>query len=233
MLIIIGAAVFSATSVRAANIVWVSDFFTDGAFSPLGSDVNDTNFITILQNAGHNVVRFNPPAGVNTLLTAAQITALNTNDLVILGRALDSAAFQGAQGSQWNTNITKPLMMNSSYLIRNSRLGWFTGETVPDSTPGVLGAVNLGNPKVAYIFGNVSMTGTNTTDPFDVAVDRNNSLISVAPVSGGTIIARSTAGTIGTVIADFPAGTVVRSGTNVLAGYRMFFSAGSREAATP
>jgi hypothetical protein len=233
LVLVFCAALGGTTFTRAANILWVSDFFTDNSFAPPGSGVNDTNFITILQNAGHNVVRFNPPANLNTLLTPAQLADINTNDLIIMGRALDSAPYQGAQGSQWNTNITKPLMMNSSYLIRNSRLGWFTGETVPDSTPGPLAAVNLSDPKTAYIFGDVTMNGTNTADPFDIAVDRNNSLISVAPVAGGTIIARSTAGTIGTVIADFPAGTTVRSGTNVLGGYRMFFAAGSREAASP
>jgi hypothetical protein len=221
-----------AEKTSAANILWVTDFFTDNSFSPPGSDVNDTNFIVILQNAGHNVWRFNGPNGVNNLLTAEQIDAINTNDLIIVGRATDSGAFNsGPQGNQWNTNITKPLMMNSSYLVRNSRLGWFTGETVPDVAGTLLTAVNLSDPKTAYIFGGVALNGNTTVDPFDVPIDRNLSTISVAPAAGGAVLATAASGA--TVIADFPAGTPVRSGTNVLAGYRMFFAAGSREAASP
>ncbi len=234
VLVMMGAVLFQTASARAANILWVSDFFTDNSFSAPGTGVNDTNFITILQSAGHNVFRFNPPASQNTALTPAQIAAINTNDLIIIGRASDSAAYQaGVQANQWNTNITKPMIVQSSYLLRNSRMGWFTGETVPDSVPGPMNAVNLSDPETAYLFGTVALSGNNTVDPFEVAVDRNTSLFTSAPVAGGTILARTVSGTVGSVIVEFPAGTVVRSGTNILAGYRMFFGSGSREAASP
>src|SRR5258705_7348704 len=80
-------------SVRAANIVFVSDANdplagagdpnTFRGFFPPGSGYSDSGFVTILQNAGHNVIRFNQPNAQAQLLTEAEITALNTNDLVI------------------------------------------------------------------------------------------------------------------------------------------------------
>src|SRR5881397_34937 len=93
--------------VRAANIVWVSDANDPGVgFFPTGSGYSDSGFVTLLQNAGHNVIRYNQPNAQATLLTPAEIAALNTNDLIIISRTVNSGAYQQGQGDQWNTSIT-------------------------------------------------------------------------------------------------------------------------------
>jgi hypothetical protein len=129
----------------------------------------------------------------------------------------------------------------------SSRLGWFAGAEGPDDTPTVLSAVLTGNPAtdavVDYLFGAVAMNGTNTLLVYDETCDRNTSQIGGAPATGGIVYSMATyvtegntavppATAMGNVIAGFPAGTAVRSGTDILSGYRMFFSAGSRESET-
>src|SRR5688572_22287017 len=75
----------SLQAAQSANIVWVSDAApgtnTGGVFSPAGSGYTDSAFVALLQNAGHNVIRFNGPDSQNTNLTTLEIDALNTNDL--------------------------------------------------------------------------------------------------------------------------------------------------------
>jgi BMFP domain-containing protein YqiC len=83
---------------------------------------------------------------------------------------------------------------------------------------------------VAYLFnlfGNVGMNGDTMAGNYDEALDQNTSQTVDAPVAGGNILATG----FGTnnVIVAFPAGTVVKAGANVLAGYRMYFASGSRE----
>ena len=242
-----------ATAIRAANILWVSDASpgsgTGGVFSGPGSTYTDSGFVTLLQNAGHNVNRFNNADGQAVLLTAAELAAINTNDLVIIGRASGSGAFQvGAgtgggpgQGSNWNAAVTSPLICMSPYLVRTiaaNRMGWFLGDVGPDNTPCVLGAADPTSPAVDYLFGGVAMIGTNTAQFFDELTDRNTSTILGAPVAGGRVLSKATFARDDTavivtanMIADWPAGTVVAGGSNRLAGYRMYFAGGSRESA--
>lgn len=234
-------------SARAANIVWVSDANDPAVgFFEVGSGYTDSAFVTLLQNAGHNVIRFNQPNSQNTLLTPEQIAALNTNDLIIIGRCVGSGAFQQGQGDQWNVDITAPIIGQSAYHVRTegpNRLGWFAGNVGPDDLPTVLSAVLTGDPAIDavtdYLFGGVAMLGTNTVSLYDELLDRNTSHILGAPVPGGVVYATATfahevtgATQFGNVIAGFPAGTAVRYGTNILGGYRMFFASGSREGET-
>jgi hypothetical protein len=243
-------ALFGAPTANAANIAFVSDANDPATgFFPAGSGYTDSRFVTLLQNAGHNVIRYNQPNAQGTLLTAAELAALNTNDLIIIGRCVNSGAFQPPQGDQWNVAITKPLIDMSPYHVRTegpNRLGWFAGNTSDnfDDTPTVLNAVLTGNAAtdavVDYLFAAVTMKGTNTALPYDEALDRNTSHIAGAPVAGG--IAYATANYVqqnntatpptmnfGNVVVGFPAGTAVRYGTNILPAYRMFFAGGSRE----
>jgi hypothetical protein len=247
------AAVLSP-STQAANILWVSDASpgaaNNGVFSGPGSGYTDSAFVALLQNAGHNVNRFNSSDNQVVLLTDAEITAMNTNDLVIIGRATGSGAFQvGAgtaggpgQGSNWNTRVTVPLICMSPYLVRTiaaNRMGWFVGDVGPDDVPTPLIAPTPSSPAVDYLFGGVAMNGSTTAEAFDELIDRNTSAILGAPVTGGRVLATATftrednnAIVTGNMIADWPAGTVVGGGSNILAGYRMFLSGGSRESAT-
>ena len=195
-------------------------------------------------------MRFNNADGQAVLLTPAELAAINTNDLVIIGRGSGSGAFQvGAgtgggpgQGSNWNAAVTKPLICMSPYLVRTiaaNRMGWFLGDVGPDNTPCVLAAADPTSPAVDYLFGGVAMIGTNTAQFFDELADRNTSTILGAPVAGGRVLSKATfarddtaAIVIANMIADWPAGTVVAGGSNILAGYRMFFAGGSRESAS-
>jgi len=237
-------------SANAANIVWVGDYNDMAgaanndfsAFTPAGDNtITDFGFIRMLEAAGHNVIRYNSPGSQNSLMTQADLDALNTNDLVILGRAGNSPAFQAPKGLQWNTNIVKPLMCMSPYFVRPSggRLGWFTGATLPDTTPTVL---TVGDPSAVgtdYLFGGVVMNGLKTAFNYDEMLDRNTSVIVEAPEAGAIVHATATfpaenngAETTAYVIVGFPAGTVVAAGRDILAGYRMWFGGGSREGAT-
>ena len=224
----------------AANIVWVSDATALG-FSGPGAGLTDQGFVTLLQNAGHNVIRFNGPDSQNTLLTASEIAALNTNDLIILGRAGASGQFQAPQGPQWNTAITAPLICMSPYFVRpdGGRFGWFTGGTLPDDIPTVLTTGDPANAAVDFLFGGVAMNGSSTTFPFDELIDRNTSHIQNTPVAGGIVYASATfpnesGGALTTAygIVGFPAGTTVQTNPVTLAGFRMYFSGGCRESAT-
>ncbi len=230
----------AAVSLQAANIVWVSDVPAPG-FSGPGTGLTDSGFVTLLQNAGHNVIRFNGPDSQNTLLTPAELAALNTNDLIIIGRAAGSAAWQHPQGSQWNTNVTKPLICMSPYLVRTiaaNRMGWFLGDVGPDDTPTVLTVSNAFNPASAYLFEGVAMNGNSTAELYEVPMDRNTSHILAAPVPGGIVYATATFarednGAIVTanVIVGFPVETAVAGGSNILAAYRMYLAFGTRESA--
>jgi hypothetical protein len=237
---ILFAFIFTAVTLPAANIVWVSDANDPAVgFFPAGSGYTDSGFVTLLQNAGHNVIRFNQPNAQATVLTQEQLDALNTNDLMILSRAVNSAALQPDQGPQWNASITKPLIDISAFHVRASRLGWFSGNEGADDTPTTLGGALTGDPAADavtdYLFRGVLMNGTNTALPFDEWLDRGTTPVPGAPASGGTIHAAASytsdggAASAANFIVGFPAGTAVRAGADILGGYRMFFAAGSRE----
>jgi hypothetical protein len=230
----------------SANIIWVSDLLNTGTNTVGAGPYPDQGFVDLLTGAGHSVTRFNPAN--DTSLSAAEIATLNASNLVIIGRSIASAAFDPAgapapdRARLWNTAITKPVLVTNTYMTRASRLGWFTGSTQPDQVLNTLTFPTQANPGLAaarsFIIGSAAMTGNTTTNSItqaitysDGAVDvRGTSLINEAPVAGGTVIA-STAGSGGFIV-SWPAGTAVRAGADVLAGYRMQFLAGNRESAT-
>jgi len=222
------------SSVLAANIIWVSDAPNNGGPFFVANDPAyiDHGWIMLLTNAGHNVLRYNPPDSSDTPLPAADLSALNTNDLVILSRTLGSGSFQNhTQATQWNTAVTVPVLSINAYLLRAIRLGWFVGSTLPDGTPTPVRALDLLNGKTAYLFSQVALNGDTTANPYDEAFARNTSHITEMPVTGGTVLARSAAligGTNVPVVVDWLAGTVVRT-NHILSSYRLYFAAGSRE----
>src|SRR5215208_4803395 len=103
-----------ASDNRAANIAWVSDVNDPFVgFSPPGSPgvvpYSDQRFVDLLIGAGHNVIRYNGPNAQATLLSQADVDALNTNDVIIIARVANSGAWRANQVIQWNTAITRPL----------------------------------------------------------------------------------------------------------------------------
>ena len=228
---------------RSANVLFVSDNpDPDNSFYPPLVGFPDDFYVIMLQNAGHNVIRFNPPNSQNTLLTAAQLAAINTNDLIVVSRSIASAGFQAPQSSNWNARVTKPLIMTSPYLVRQdgNRLTWFVGGNgvLPDTTPPTfMRAMDTADPETAFLFTDVAMNGATMVDSFDEPFLFNTSTITNPVATGGKSLATAsfiergtTTPRIGQIIAEFPAGTAVpvAAGT-ALGGYRMFVAAGSRE----
>ena len=232
----------SASLAHSASILFVSDNGGEGV-APNGNfaappfvGTADDSFVTLLQNGGHTITRYNPPNATNLPLSAADITQINGFDLIILGRSLGSGPFvPAAQAPSWNTQITKPILNTSAYLTRANRLGWTTGNTVPDDTPTTLTATDLSDPETAYIFGGVALNGNTTVNPYDEALERNTSQNQEGPVAGGNLIAianfitqTGTGPVTGNVIYELPSGTLVLG--LPLSGYRIHFAAGNREA---
>ena len=209
----------------AANVVWVSAI-TD----PAGKDAG---FVQLLESAGHTVTRFAPTG----LLEPAEIAQLNAADLVIAGRAVGSDQFQNgtfatipeARATAWNTSITKPMIVMSAYLTRRNRLGWQTGNTVPDSGPTRLTAADPAHP----IFNGIAFDtdGLTTLNDYNVQVDRGTTTIGT-PLQGGTVIASNPSIADGIAIAEWAVGSIVQDeigNSMVLGGQRYFFAGGSRE----
>ena len=216
-----------AVTAQCASIVWVSDHGTDAAFSTAPNPTySDENFLTILRNAGHTVHRYNPPN--SAVISTAHLAQLNTYDLVILGRAISSTPFEITQRAQWNVQITKPLLNINAYLARQNRLGWMAASAMVNGTPTPVRALNLSDLRTLHIFGDVPMNGDTTVYPYDEPLYQNTSQTTDAPVTGGVQLASATAGAW-PIICEWPAGTVVKGGSDILGGYRMYFAAGNRE----
>jgi len=247
------SAVLSSVA-PAANILWISDQLVVGTGASDNSNASagvfgagagpypDQGIISLLTNAGHTVSRFNPADG--TPLSPTELATLNTFDLLIIGRSIGSGAFDTAPETlPWNTQITKPLMVTNTYIDRNIRLGWYTGTAAnqPDSVINMLTFPNPANPVSAFIIGNVSLSGSTTTNSVseavtipDGSVERGISLVTDPIVPGGTQIATAAGGTA-TYIASWPAGTLCAgsiSAGQVLSGFRMQFLVGNRESGT-
>lgn len=228
LLLSVCAVVGLASPSQAAVIVWAS-----AISDPAGADAG---FVSLLEDAGHTVSRF-PVAGA---LTPENVATLNAADLVIVGRANNSGDFDNITGTTpspraqiWNEQITTPVINMSAYTTRKNRLGWAAGDTLADSNVTPLVAANPAHP----IFAGVSFAGDGVTmaNNYNVMVDRGITTIGSPLVAGATVIATNPAVANGIAIAEWPAGTLVldeRAGAlpQPLAGYRLFFAGGSREA---
>jgi hypothetical protein len=185
----------------------------------------DKGFVDLLTSAGHSVTRVDTP---NTL-GAADVDQLNAADLVIVGRANGSGQFQDNNGAIWNSQVTAPVIAMSAYVVRDNRMKWVAGNDLPDSGPAKLRAEDPTHP----IFAGVSLDAGNVmTDDYNVMIDRGTSTNTNLPV-GGSVVAWNptvmTGGTQGIAIAEWPAGAAIGGG-QTLAGFRMLFNGGSREA---
>ena len=205
-------------SAQAAMIVWAS-----GTADPAGAD---SGWVSLLEGAGHDVTRFT----ITGALTPENISQLNAADLVIVGRAVNSSHFDNANGQLWNEQVTSKVLAMSAYITRNNRMGWQTGNNVPDSGPTPLIAVDPAHP----IFNGISFQGDGMTmtNDYNVMIDRGTTTIGDPLVAGATVIATNPSVANGIAIAEWPAGTVVTDdsiGAQTLAGPRVFFAGGSRE----
>lgn len=250
----------STVSLRAANIAWVSFHSADntpssGAATATFTNAPDVGYTKLLAANGHTVTRFVTVDNLDTALLADGVTtvisALNTNDLIILSRSAPSGHYQAlTEVAAWNTSITKPVMVLGGFLIRGgtgsgARLGYTAGETTADvnvwptrlkvNAPGhpIFKGITLDSQNLMVngyvqraIFTNTVMGGiTNQT-----GVSINNNTIA----SGGTVWAVNGSGgngANGMVIGELPAGTTTSHAepNDVLAAKRLIFLTGSRE----
>jgi len=239
-------ALVATISSQAANIAFVS--FHSGDNSPstaaagLGfTQAPDVGYTALLAANGHTVTRFlskDEPTG-------ADAATYNGFDLVIVSRSTASGHYQTATESAfWNTTITKPVMHLGGYALRGSRLGFTTGDTIPDTTsPIQLEALVPNHP----IFSGISLGAGNIMVNSFAGIVSHNSVsqrgisVNSSPLeAGGTLIARIGVGTIdnaanlgtGMIIGEWNAGAIINGGLETLGGKRLVFFSGSREQAT-
>ncbi|RPJ36642.1 MAG: discoidin domain-containing protein, partial [Planctomycetaceae bacterium] len=224
----------------AANIVWVSFHPADntpgsGAAGAGFTTATDKGYTDLLQANGFTVTRYVQTASPNAAL-------LNAADLVIISRSVASGSFQDAAATSWN-QITAPMMILGGYVIRQSRMGFSTGSTIPDTTGNITLTVN--KPEHP-IFAGIPLTNGTMTNPYagvmnhptTNALMRGISIVTEAPNANGTVLATVSAGLStgpagAMVIAEWPAGATVThaggAGTDMLGGRRLVFLTGGRE----
>jgi hypothetical protein len=224
---------------RGAEIAWISfhpnaDMASAAAMgaTPPHTVAPDKGYTDLLIGAGHTVTRFQTSGTPNT-------AALNAFDLVIVSRSVPSGDYEtDPETAAWN-GITAPMILTGGYILRNNRLGFTTGTTIPDTA----GPVNLmvNNPSHP-IFAGIALDGSNATvNPyadrvtFSGALQRGISVNTNPVAGGGTVLA--TIGTAGDpavggmVIAEWNAGAMMAtSPVDTLGGRRLVFLTGSREA---
>lgn len=232
------ATLVGVSTSSASNIVFVS--FHPGDNNPSASagsagfsEAPDAGYTQLLTANGHTVTR---------VITSGNpdVTLLNSADLVIISRSVGSGGYQNdAQTAAWN-GITAPTMILGGYVLRGSRLGFTTGETIPDTVGLIsLNAVDPSHP----IFQGIALDSGNTMlNPYagiitatvnaESKVQRGISVNTDSLAGGGTVLARvGTAGdpTLGgMVIGEWQAGAILNTG-DILGGHRLIFLTGSRE----
>jgi hypothetical protein len=230
---------FSFAALReapAADIAWFSFHSADntpsaGAAGAGATTAPDKGYTDLLASAGHTVTRFLTTGTPN-------VTNLNDNfDLVIISRSSPSTDFEPADSGNWNS-ITTPIMFMHGYALRNNRMGFTTGATIPDTTGPI--KLNVTNPSHP-IFAGIALDGANTTvNDFTTGLVPWNGTpqlgisVNTDPITpGGTILATvngAGAANNGMIIGEFPVGTSMSNGTGgTLSGQRLVFLTGSRE----
>jgi hypothetical protein len=198
----------------------------------------DKGYTDLLGNAGYNVVRY-----VQT--GTPDVNQVNKADLVIVSRSVASTSFQNAAATTWNTGVTAPTIIMSGYLSRKARLGYNTGSTIPDITGDIkLTATDPNNP----IFAGITLTAGDmnnvfagiVTYPDGKTLARGISVVTEPFNADGKLLAKISAASAATgpagapMIGEWQAGAKVTHdggvGTDVLAGRRLVFLSGSREA---
>lgn len=219
-----------------ANIAWVSfhpaDDQPSSAAATAGfTEAPDAPYTQLLRDNGHTVTR---------VVTSAtpDVDYLNTFDLVIISRSVPSGNYQNPPSpADWN-GIEAPTIILGGYILRSSRLGYTTGDTMVDTTGTVKLKVNApGHP----VFDGVSLDGTGlmvndyaNIVSFNAVVQRGVSVNTDPVATGGVTLA--TIGTEGDpafggmVIGEWQAGSSMADGSaDILGGHRLVLLTGSRE----
>ena len=198
-------------------------------------------YTALLAAKGHTVTRFVTIADLQN--NPDLIAALNTNDLVIISRSVPSGNYDTvAETAAWN-GLTVPMMSLGGYVNRANRLGFHTGDTIPDANSNPM-RLRVNAPAHPIFAGLALDTANLMVNPYAQRVTYTNtstgattyqlgiSVVTSPVIAGGTVLA--TVGTTGDaafggmVIGEFPAGITSQRG-DVLAAKRLVFLTGSRE----
>ncbi len=238
-----------ALPVSAAKVGWVTFHGADNtptaaAMTAGFTAAPDKGYTDLLTSAGHQVTRFVS----HDLPTPADLATLSAFDVIIIGRSVASGHYQQAEEALfWNSTLKKPVINMGGYTQRASRLGMYTGETIPDTGPLADGGgpvrLRVNNP-AHPIFAGVPLDGTNTmvnlfantvNAPFAPNTAQRGISVPTVPIAaGGTALATvNVAGDLannGTVIAFFPTGRPsAATPATALGGPRLTFLSGTRE----
>jgi hypothetical protein len=223
----------------AVNISWLSFHPTDDATTQAAAQgytmATDQGYIDLLRGAGHTVTRFQVQSP-----DAAFIDQIDNADLVIASRQVLSGDWQDPPELTFWHGISKPMMLMSGYIIRQNRLQFMAGDTIPDASaagPVTLNATQPSHP----IFQGVTLDAMNNMafanypvmTPSGLAM-RGISVVTGNVAGGGSVLATlggadASAGAM--LIGHWQAGAVL--GANTLAAPRMIFLSGTREPTTP
>jgi len=215
-----------ASSMPAANIVWVSDQYDE----LVDQKPDDFAWVEFLEANGHTVDNTVGPGfgnGYWRTMDADKVAALNAADLVIVSRNSDSGNYNNDdEVNQWNS-VTAPLILLSPYLSRNSRWFWVDNATLAEDggTPKIQ-AVDGAHP----IFYGMTIDNKNQTDIYDQSVGTGTvSFYGSLNVGNGSLIATA-ANQDWTSIAEWEAGVEFYDGAGQIAsGRRMLLCMGTRE----
>ena len=113
-----------------------------------------------------------------------------------------------ANAPVWNSQVIKPVMYMSGYLVRRNRLGLSSGDLVPDSQATPLVATNASHP----IFNGITFGGDGVTmaNPYNTFIDRGTTEMGNLPAGGGTVLATNPAVASGVAIARWASGSTVQ-----------------------
>lgn len=232
-------ALLLGSTAQATDIVWVSFHSADdtpgsGAAGAGFTTATDKDYTDLLRAEGFTVTRY-----VTTGTPDAAL--LNAADLVIISRSVASSGYQNDAATRWN-QITAPMMILGGYVIRQNRMGFSTGNNIPDTTGDI--ALTVSDP-AHPIFTGIPLTNGTMTNPFAGVVNhpttgalmRGISIVTDAPNANGTVLATVSSGSNGPagamVIGEWLAGVTVThaggAGTDTLGGPRLVFLTGSRE----
>ncbi|MBN1506275.1 MAG: hypothetical protein JW955_05490 [Sedimentisphaerales bacterium] len=222
------------------NVVFVSFHTGDNTPSSAAAAIGftaaaDKGYTDLLEANGYKVTRL--------LQTGSpDLAVVNAADLVIVSRSVASSSFQNANADNWN-GVTAPMIVLNGYTARKSRMGYYTGTNIPDTT----GDIKLAVADPAHpIFTGIAITGgvmdnayaglavypTDGTTAYGISVvtdpiDDEGTVLATLAEASGTV----TAGSV--LIAEWAAGATLThdggAGSSVLAGPRLLFLTGSRE----
>ncbi len=224
--------------IDGANIVWVSfhpaDDQPSGAAATAGfTNAADIEYTRLLTNAGHTVTRY--------LTTGTpDIDYLHTFDLVIVSRSNPSGNFQNANSTAWHS-LTNPVIHLGGYALRANRMGFFTGDTIPDTTSASV-RLNVKDP-THPIFAGIDLDGSSNmigsyshiatfyaTGAPQRGISVNNNPLATGGKQLATVSVTGDAANNGTVIAEYqPGTTMANAAADVNAGHTLVFLTGSRE----